>query len=137
MENKREKAKRNPNQQLSESIAHNPFVDATSLVNPEVREANVIRNADEEMEEQQVEAGVGNPLASVEEEKEPPLSLGQRIAKAGKRMQEPKLTISFKEAVERFKSKEELYFTLTVRGRWEEQRGRKEALPTAEQSPSS
>ena len=44
------------------------------------------------------------------------MSLGQRISRAGKRMEEPKHTISFKDALKKFKSKEELYFTFAFRG---------------------
>ena len=45
------------------------------------------------------------------------MSLGERISAAGKRMEEPKHRISFKDAVKKFKSKEELYYTLAYRGK--------------------
>ena len=75
---------------------------------------NVIGNADDVMagendEEEKENGGKGNASHS--------LSLGQRISLAGKKMEEPKHRISFKEAVKKFKSKEELYFTLAVRGK--------------------
>ena len=77
---------------------------------------NVIGNADDVMagenDEEEKENG-GKGTGSVA----PSLSLGQRISLAGKKMEEPKHRISFKEAVKKFKSKEELYFTLAVRGK--------------------
>ena len=47
------------------------------------------------------------------------LSLGQQISAGavGKRKDAPKNTVTFKEAVQNFKSKDELYFTLAVRGK--------------------
>ena len=76
---------------------------------------NVIGNADDVMagendEEEKENGGKGRGGS-------PLLSLGQRISLAGKKMEEPKHRISFKEAVKKFKSKEELYFTLAVRGK--------------------
>lgn len=58
--------------------------------------------------------------ADIEESKDVPEkleSLGQQIAKQGKRIEEPKNTINFKAAVSKFKSKNELYQTLCVRGK--------------------
>ena len=65
--------------QIKQAAAANPFAGP-----------NVIKNKDEVMED---------ASADVEEKKEEPvqqMSLGQQIAKAGKRMQEPKNTIAFK-----------------------------------------
>ena len=67
---------------------------------------NVIMNAEEVL-----------PPETDEECQAAGMSLGQRISRAGKRMEEPKHTISFKDALKKFKSKEELYFTLSYRGK--------------------
>lgn len=69
------------------------------------RQPNVIMNSDEVL-----------PPETDEECQAAGMSLGQRISRAGKRMEEPKHTISFKDALKKFKSKEELYFTFAFRG---------------------
>ena len=103
-----------PDQQHYSQDLNADHADEFQLVLPSAP-PNVIGNADDVMagendEEEKENGGKGSNGNQL-------LSLGQRISLAGKKMEEPKHRISFKEAVKKFKSKEELYFTLAVRGK--------------------
>ena len=77
------------------------------------RKPNVISNADEVMEDSadvSVDVSVNRHAAQV--------ANAFKAGFIGKRKGEPKNTMNFKTAVDRFKSKDELYHTLAVRGKF-------------------
>lgn len=81
--------------------------------NSVARKANVIANADEVMEDS-ADASVDHSASKHAAQ----VANAFKAGFIGKRKSEPKNTMNFKTAVDRFKSKDELYHTLAVRGKF-------------------